>query len=113
MLRGCSSSSRSQLGAPRNPGFGAIKGKTFWGICCSRVAARPIVTAALIPPRNRICSGLPEHPTVSLTHPLGCHRPRISDRSSSSTLSPRCWGQERPRRTAPSGEMALTTHASG
>jgi transposase len=23
---------------------------------------------------------LPEHPTVSPTHPLGCHRPRISDR---------------------------------
>jgi transposase len=41
----------------------------------------PVLPACLLEPLWVQCSALlPDHPVVSPTHPLGCHRPRIPDR---------------------------------
>lgn len=41
----------------------------------------PVVPVCLLEPLwVQFSALLPEHPVVSPTHPLGCHRPRISDR---------------------------------
>ena len=42
----------------------------------------PVVPACLLEPLwDQFSALLPEHPRVSPTHPLGCHRPRIPDRT--------------------------------
>ncbi|GAB2446710.1 IS5 family transposase [Streptomyces incanus] len=41
----------------------------------------PVLPSWLTDPlRDQFAALLPEHPTVDPSHPLGCHRPRISDR---------------------------------